>query len=178
MISMSCNHWCWPCHLAEAVFARFLQHTVTFFPPFSMVWYLEGSHYHSPHVRDASSRSPPWGWSIYTNYSEFFTGDLSLLVNLLNHLFISLRTHGYSSADKFLSFLLALQFFDFWEQFAFYCPECLVLDNPAWDGGGDLSFHANPEVSITIMVHSCAVTALDDFFLVLGGACRMRTISL
>ena len=72
-----------------------------------------------------------------------------------NHLFISLRTYGYSSADKFLSFLLALQFFDFWEQFAFYCPECLVLDNPAWDGGGDLSFHANPEVSITIMVHSC-----------------------
>ena len=95
-----------------------------------------------------------------------------------NHLFISLRTHGYSSADKFLSFLLALQFFDFWEQFAFCYPECLVLDNPAWDGGGDLSFHANLEVSITIMVHSCAVTALDDFFLVLCGACRMRTISL
>ena len=92
----------------------------------------------------------------------------SPFIYLFTHLFILLRTHGYSSADKFLSFLPALQFFDFWELFAFYYPECLVLDNPAWDGGGDLSFHANLKVSITIMVHWRAVTALDDFFLVSG----------
>ena len=48
-------------HPAEAVFVRFLQREVTFLPPFSIMFCLEGSHYLQPTLKDASSHSPPLG---------------------------------------------------------------------------------------------------------------------
>lgn len=67
-------------HLAEAVFVRFLQREVTFFPPFSIMFYLEGSHYSQPTLKGWVITSSSFRWSVYTNYLEFFMGDLSSLL--------------------------------------------------------------------------------------------------
>lgn len=86
-------------HLDKGTFVRFLhcKLTLLFLFPSNTLW--KGVTMCSLHLRTEIYAPLSWGQSIYIDYLEFYCiGYLSILllcIYLLNHLFISVWTHGY-----------------------------------------------------------------------------------